>query len=752
MGEGLPKHSLRRHILALFAMLLLAGTTVLVVDEYAQYRARQSLEALNAHSLGRLRALKAVSDGYNLGVVNTTFKVRNYLIGWEEGIAALDDAQRRIDRNWQELREMPHVPMQQPLFEATALARVRADIAAARLRAILEQQDIGALGRFADTELYPAVDPVVAGLQRLSDQAMVQAEDVVQADVRRGWTTSVLRIGLSALAFLVAVVAGWRVLRNAQRHDEALRESEARAHEASRAKSAFLATMSHEIRTPMIGVTGMIEVLSHTRLDAEQRRALNVIESSAQALLHIIGDILDFSKIEAGRLELRPEPLRLDRLLRGTVAGFAGSAASKGLELVCKVDERIAPAYQADPVRLRQVLSNFISNAVKFTESGGVRVALEWLGPAAGGSSDLLRFEVADTGIGIDPDAQARLFQPFEQADEDTTRRFGGTGLGLAISRRLARLMGGEVTLDSRPGIGTTLRMELALSRAPLSAVAHDPAAAARTAGFVPRSLPSVEEAERERSLVLLVDDHPTNRLVIARQLALAGFASEAAADGEQGLAQWRSGRFALVLSDVHMPGLDGYALARRIRDEERDRGLPRTPIVALTASALKGESERCLAAGMDDYLAKPVSISALATALQRWLPHVPAAAPVEPAQPLPQLERPPPLDPATLDALTGGSKAEARLLLDDFLASTAQDLAALEAARGDGELGVLAREAHKLKGAARMIGALELAQVAEGLEAAARGGDWPGVSALGAGVATAAERLRLHVERHFPA
>src|SRR5690606_22526798 len=168
---GLPKHSLRRHILALFAMLLLAGTTVLVVDEYAQYRARQSLEALNAHSLGRLRALKAVSDGYNLGVVNTTFKVRNDLIGWEEGIAALD--------------------------EAPAGARVRADIAAARLRAILEQQDIGALGRFADTELYPAVDPVVAGLQRLSDQAMVQAEDVVQADVRRGWTTSVLRIGLS---------------------------------------------------------------------------------------------------------------------------------------------------------------------------------------------------------------------------------------------------------------------------------------------------------------------------------------------------------------------------------------------------------------------------------------------------------------------------------------------------------------------------------------------------------------------------
>ena len=749
MPAALPRHSLRRHLLALFAMLLVAGTTVLVVDEYAQSRARQSLGELQEHSLGRLRALKAVSDGYNLGVVDTTFKVRNDLIGWDEGIAALDAAQVRTERNWQRLRAMPRVPVQQPLLEATTLARVRADVAAARLRTILGQRDIVALGRFADTELYPAIDPVVAGLQRLSDQAMVQAEEVVAADVRRGWMTSALRIGLSALAFLVAVVAGRRVLHNAHRYEQALRESEARAHEASRAKSAFLAAMSHEIRTPMIGVTGMVEVLSHSNLDDEQRRALEVIESSAQSLLQIIGDILDFSKIEAGRLEIRPEPLRIERLVRGAVANFGEAASAKGLGLVCKVDRRIAPAYHADALRLRQVLSNFISNAIKFTDSGGIRVSLEWLGPGddPGGTVDRLRFEVADSGIGIGPEAQARLFQPFEQAEDDTTRRFGGTGLGLAICRRLGRLMGGEVTMDSQPGIGTTLRLDLALRRAALSEIA--PGAAS---GPVPRDQPGVEAAGGGGALVLLVDDHPTNRLVIARQLALAGFASEAAADGDQGLASWRSGRFALVLSDVHMPGLDGYELARRIRGEEAARGLPRTPIVALTASALKGESERCLAAGMDDYLAKPVSIASLAAAVQRWLPQAAPPAADGPATGEAHADRPPPLDPGILDTLTAGNGGEARLVLDDFLASTRQDLAAMEAARAAGELGELARESHRLKGAARMIGALELARLGDRLEAAARDADWPAISSLAGELAAAIARLRSHLDRHYPA
>ena len=806
MRWRLRMRSIRGQLLALFAVLLLAGAAVLVLDEVAQYRARQSLESLQAESLGRLRALKAVDDGYKLGVVDVTFKVRNYLLDWDDGVAALDRARESIDANWRKLRDMPHLPRQEALVLEAAQARERADHAADTLRAILLKQDIGELGRFADTELYPAVDPVSERLQALSDLAMVDAEATVRADVRRAWYTSALRIGLSLLAFLVAAIAGRRILSNAYRGIEALTRLAQRMREhdyvappgprprgdlgevmdafldmrgdvlrfetelteqlvrnekvreelerATLAKSAFLAAMSHEIRTPMIGVTGMVEVLAHTRLDTEQRRALNIIQSSSNSLLQIIGDILDFSKIEAERMELHPVPTHLPRVLQAAVANFSGSASSKGLGLSCEIDERITDAHRVDPLRLRQVLSNFLSNAIKFTERGNVHAALAWRGSREqdGETLDRLCFSIADSGIGVDRETQARLFQPFAQADAQTTRRFGGTGLGLAISRELAALMGGEVMMESVPGVGTTLRLVLELPRAPLSEVAPEPATHGLATDVALRSLPSVEEAERERSLVLLVDDHPTNRTVIARQLALAGFASEPAEDGEAALEAWRSGRYALLLSDVHMPRMDGYALARRIREEEAARGLPRTPIVALTASALKGEAERCLGAGMDDYLAKPVSITALATTLGRWLLHLaPAAEAGATAGPFPQLAHPPPLDPAVLEGLTGGDPAEIRALLDDFLDSTRQDMSRLETARAAGDLPGIAREAHRLKGAARLVGALELDQCADQLEAAARAADWLGVPALVADLGTAAERLRHHVAERYP-
>jgi two-component system sensor histidine kinase EvgS len=540
-------------------------------------------------------------------------------------------------------------------------------------------------------------------------------------------------------------------LTDRKRLEEALRDSESRAHEANIAKSAFLAAMSHEIRTPMIGVTGMVEILAHTSLDPDQRRALNVIQSSAESLLQIIGDILDFSKIEAGRLELSPVPTDLSRTLRMAVANFSGSASSKGLALACEIDERVPPAHLADALRLRQILSNFLSNAVKFTEAGAVHAALEWKGfdrDAGPLGADHLCFRVTDTGIGVSEAQQRRLFQPFSQADSDTTRRFGGTGLGLAICRRLAELMGGAVTMESAEGQGTTMRFDVTLPRIDPALVAPEPVHATQ-APVAPRKLPTVDEAIAERSLVLLVDDHPTNRAVIARQLALAGYASESAEDGEQGLVRWRSGRHALVLSDVHMPRLDGYQLAQAIRDEEAREGKSRTPIVALTASALKGEAERCLAAGMDDYMAKPVRIPALVAMLGRWLPHTQGAqqAKVDAlAAVLPQVERPAPIDEMALGEFTGGDPVETRALLDDFLASTAGDVAALEQARAAGELAGVAREAHKIKGAARIVGAVELAETAGQLEASARAQEWPAVAALAADLATALQRLELFV------
>ncbi|WP_152597955.1 sensor histidine kinase [Novilysobacter arseniciresistens] len=833
----LRRLSIRHQLWALFGLFLLAGATVLVIDEIAQYRARQSLLALKDDSLLRMRRLKAVSDAYGLAVVDTTFRVRNALIGWDEGVAAVDEARAGIDREWRALAAMPRSGDQQRLFAEVAAHRAVADAAVARLRGILLARDIGALGRFADTALYPAIDPVTGRIQALSDLAMVEADALVRADLARNRQVSVLRIGLSLLALLLVALIGRTVLRNAyqgvealtflarrmREHDytamprhaprgelatvmeaftemrrdvldfetelidqlarneatldanrrlqDELRESEARAQAANHAKSAFLASMSHEIRTPMIGVTGMIEVLAHTRLEPDQRRALNVIQQSSQSLLQIIGDILDFSKIEADRLELAPEPLRLDALVRATTANYAGAASSKGLGLDCTIDPRVAPAYLGDPLRLRQVLSNFLSNAIKFTAQGEVRVALEWLGeagPATDGTPrDRLALHVTDTGIGIAPEAQARLFQPFSQGEDDTTRRFGGTGLGLVICERLARLMGGEVTMDSAPGRGTTMRVDVVLPRAALDDVAAEPADDDAPVPFSARAVPDVARAERERSLVLLVDDHPTNRLVIARQLALAGYASESAEDGAEALQRWRGGRYALLLSDVHMPRLDGYQLARAIRKEEARDVRVRTPIVALTASALKGEAERCLGAGMDDYLAKPVSVPVLQACLQRWLPHTAgAAADADPASdadetpvagdpagsgaveadiPADARDAAPILDGHTLQALTGGDPAETRALLADFLDSTRRDLAELDRVLVHGDTVGLARQAHKIKGAARLVGATALADAAAALEAAARSDTLDDPAPLANALRDAVARLHDH-------
>ena len=919
LRSRLGNPGIRRQLWGLFALLLVAGATVLVVDEIAQARAQDSLLTLQDDALQRMRRLKAVSDAYGLDVVDTTFRARNTLITWNEGVAVVRDARAAVDTHWGALAAMPRNPRQQRLFDEVAALRVRADRAIDELERILLAQDATALAHFADTELYAAIDPVTARLQQLSDLAMLEAERVVREDVERQRRVSLLRTGITIAVLLlvawlgqrllrtfyaktraevaaaeaglneqlarneavrdelarrelflrslldaaqVAIMAldhegrwsvfnpaaerllGWRAdevvgrlvrygdarpgdapllvtpkqvehtaawlreklgrhvpddwralyaladlrqppaesrllhrdgrevpvllalsafddaegrragmiavaadLSRIKRLEGELRDSEARAQAANQAKSAFLATMSHEIRTPMIGVTGMLEVLAHSKLDGDQRHALNVIQQSAQSLLQVVGDILDFSKIEAGRLDLVAVPTDLGRLLRGAVANFSGAASSKGLKLSATVDKRVAPAHLADPMRLRQVLANGLSNAIKFTPSGSIEAALEYEGTTGDGAGERLCFRVTDTGIGIDPARQALLFQPFAQAEGDTSRHYGGTGLGLAISRHLAELMGGELELDSAPGRGTTLRLRVALPRANPDDVAGDAAFDGAPAGaVVARPLPTTAQSREDGTLVLLVDDHPTNRLVIARQLALAGFASEAANDGNEGLARWRSGRYGLVLSDVHMPGLDGYALARAIRAEEAETGRKRTPIVALTAAALKGEAERCLAAGMDDYLAKPVPVATLAACLQRWLPQaVPAMDADGPAAiALPQLGHPPAFDPAVLAALTGGDDAAGRQVLDDFLATTADDLAALEAARGAGEAPALATQALRIKGSARLVGAVELAACADMLETAARGGDWDALLPLAEDLQTAAQRLRL--------
>ena len=794
---------IRRRLWGLFALLLLAGATVLVIDELAQVRGRQTLVALqdmagsaNAGADRLVREELARQQRLTVLRIGVTFAVL-LLEAWRgqrvlrdlygrtraEVAAAETELTEQLARNEAVRTELARRELfQRSLLEAAQVAIMAIDHegrwsvfnpAAERLLGWRADEVVGRLVRYGDPR--PGDAPLLVTPTQVEDTAAWLGQKLgrhVPNDWRALYALADLRqppaearmlhrdgrevpvlLALSAFddaqgqrAGMIAVAAD---LTRIKRLERDLRESKARAQAANQAKSAFLATMSHEIRTPMIGVTGMLEVLAHSKLDGDQRHALNVIQQSAQSLLQVVGDILDFSKIEAGRLDLVAVPTDLGRLVRGTVANFSGAASSKGLLLTVTVDPRVAPAHLADPMRLRQVLANCLSNAIKFTPEGGVEVALEHEGSGDAADVERVCLRITDTGIGIDPARQERLFQPFAQAEGDTSRHYGGTGLGLAISRHLAELMGGELLLESAPGEGTTLRLRVELPRADPEDVAAEPAQPGlSTTALQARPLPTLAQAREDGTLVLLVDDHPTNRLVIARQLALAGFASEAANDGAEGLERWRAGRYGLVLSDVHMPGLDGYDLARAIRAEEAEAGRKRTPIVALTAAALKGEAERCLAAGMDDYLAKPVPVATLAACLQRWLPQAAPMPGVEAAASgtLPQLVQPVALDAAVVAALTGGDADAGRQLLDDFLGATADDLAALDAARGAGDAPAIARQAHRIKGAARLVGATQLASCAEALEAAARVGDWDALLPLAEDLATAAQRLRLLV------
>jgi signal transduction histidine kinase/DNA-binding response OmpR family regulator len=530
--------------------------------------------------------------------------------------------------------------------------------------------------------------------------------------LRGGGTDFSLRVPEQGMDEVGNLVNGFnRMLAQIEQRDMQLRLAKDEADAANEAKSQFLAKVSHEIRTPMNGILGMTELLLRSDLNAKQRRFAITMQRSGESLLSIIGDILDFSKIEAGKLSLERIPFDLRQAIEDVVSLLAEGAQRKGLAFAFHLDDDLPKTVEGDPVRLRQILTNLVNNAIKFTERGHIAVNVEHEG------ENRIRLSVTDTGLGIAPETVATLFQPFHQADSSTSRKYGGTGLGLAIVKQLAEMMNGAVGVTSALGKGSTFWVTVCLDRAE-----SEPPVA--TGSEMALAAPPVQPSGSRRRL-LLAEDNLLNRKIVLAMLDETGYEVSVARNGREVLASMAKRQFDAVLMDCQMPEMDGFEAVRTIRRLEAASGRPRTTVIALTANGMAGDREHCLEAGMDDYLAKPYRRDQLLEVLTRWTrgPDTPGSGESTEGQaPVATTEA---IDSGTLEALRalqhpGRLNLVARVI-EIFNRDAPRLLAQIRAAISDGNAEALRNAAHALKSASANVGALALAARCRQIEEQAR-------------------------------
>jgi len=508
-----------------------------------------------------------------------------------------------------------------------------------------------------------------------------------------------------------ALFTAMRDVTRAREASAALAAAKEQAESSNRAKSQFLANMSHEIRTPLNGVLGMADLLRGTPLSAEQRRYCEAIAASGRSLRDLLDGVLDLAKIEAGKMALEEEEFDLPHLAGDLVSVYSELSAARGIEFAAEVDLTGERRLRGDSLRVRQVLGNLLGNAVKFTDHGRIAFGVRELDRRPRDARTWFAFSVQDSGIGMSAESLAALFLPFTQADTSTTRRYGGTGLGLAIARNLVDLMDGTLEVESSPGAGSKFSVSLPFEEAAAEEIDYSRSAAGIARGF------SRADAMAGSRSVLLVEDNDINQEVARVVLEQAGHRVQVANDGAEGVRKWTRGRFDCVLMDCQMPVMDGYEATRLIRAREAARGVGRVRIVALTASTLAGDRERCFAAGMDDFLSKPFESSALLSVVQGHgarpeLKPVPSHGAAS-------------FDPAALASLLKLDRNEPGFLgrLIALFVQTAPEQIGVVACVTEATAVAAERAAHTLKSTSARFGLHALARLAGEAEAAVRSG-----------------------------